>query len=82
MKLFKNLVLIILLAVVVSVNIYGETDKPVITVTEPTDGTCITGTGITVSGEVTDESAVTLKINGNSVALDGTTFSSVVTLTE
>ncbi|MCP4140738.1 MAG: hypothetical protein GY755_10690, partial [Chloroflexi bacterium] len=82
MNRFKNLILIILLALVLAVNIYGETDKPVITVTEPTDGTCITGTGITVSGEVTDESAVTLKINGNSVALTEDAFNTTVILTE
>ena len=59
-----------------------DTTAPVITITEPAQGLITKISTITVSGTVTDTSAVTVTVNGQPVNLSGTQFSTSVTLAE
>jgi RHS repeat-associated protein len=56
-----------------------DTEAPVVSVTEPADGANVTTETISVSGSVTDATAVTLTVNGTSVSIgaDGSFSTSV-----
>ncbi|MBI4752154.1 MAG: hypothetical protein HY774_27010 [Acidobacteria bacterium] len=59
-----------------------DTTAPVITIAEPAQGLITKTSPITVSGTVTDSSAVTVTINGQPITLSGAQFSTPVTLAE
>ncbi|MFZ1081171.1 MAG: Ig-like domain-containing protein, partial [Candidatus Kryptoniota bacterium] len=59
-----------------------DTTKPQLTITAPANGTITKNASITVGGTVTDQSAVTLTVNGTAVTVSNGSFSTSVSLTE
>lgn len=59
-----------------------DTTKPQLTITSPTNGAITKNSTITVSGTVTDQSAVTLTVNGTSTSVTNGSFSTSVSLLE
>jgi RHS repeat-associated protein len=61
-------------------NVARDTIAPVLTVSAPSEGATIGSDSVTVSGSVTDGTAVTVQTNGVSLLVTGTTFSGKVAL--
>ena len=66
----------------ITLQVQHDTTPPVITLTDPTEGLITNASPVTVSGIVTDASAVTVTVNNQPVTLSGTQFSASLTLTE
>ncbi|MBI4747446.1 MAG: hypothetical protein HY774_03115 [Acidobacteria bacterium] len=66
----------------VTLQVPQDTTPPVITLTEPAEGLITNASPVTVSGTVTDVSAVTVTVNSQPATLSGTQFTASVTLTE
>ncbi|MBI4749276.1 MAG: hypothetical protein HY774_12355, partial [Acidobacteria bacterium] len=66
----------------VTLQVQQDTTPPVITLTEPAEGLITNVSPVTISGTVTDASAVTVTVNNQPATLSGTQFSASVTLAE
>ena len=60
----------------VTVTVIRQLDAPTISITSPTDGTWVGQGQVTVTGNVTDATSVT--VNGQSASINGNTFSATI----